>query len=55
MVGSVILIGTFAESRIERFGPEVVRAARRISVRLGAEAARIFARQNGGAKGRCAG
>lgn len=44
IVGSVILIGTFAKSQIKVFGPKVVQAAKQISVRLGADAERIFSK-----------
>lgn len=36
IIGCVILIGTFAETLIEEYGPKTVDAARRISYKLGA-------------------
>jgi hypothetical protein len=37
IIGCIILIGTFGESLIERYGPKTADTARRISYKLGAD------------------
>ena len=47
MIGCIILIGTFQESMIEKFGPKVVDAAKQISSKLGADIGQIFQLNHG--------
>jgi len=42
MIGCIILIGTFAESLIEKYGPKTVDIARRISYKLGANIKNLY-------------
>ena len=48
IIGCIILIGTFAESLIEQYGPKTADVARRVSYKLGADVRTLY--KNGDVK-----
>ena len=54
MIGCIILIGTFAESLIEKYGPKTVDIARRISYKLGGDIKNLWKDEKGNHLGRAA-
>jgi DNA-binding IclR family transcriptional regulator len=46
LIGCLILIGSFAESKIPEYGPKVAGIARQISQKLGADVETIYPKQS---------
>jgi DNA-binding IclR family transcriptional regulator len=44
IIGCIILVGTFAESMIEKYGPKTADVARRVSYKLGADVKTLYKR-----------
>jgi DNA-binding IclR family transcriptional regulator len=46
MIGCIVLLGTFPESMIEKYGPEIADTARQISYKLGADIQTVYGNMN---------